>query len=71
VITAKAINLPKAGLQRLLLVLSSCLGQWADRLHELTGLYEEISAEAARKLIGIWRDAKRGEGRRPRYGPVI
>ena len=71
VITAKAINLPKAEFQRLLLVFSSCLGQWADRVHELTELYEEISAEAAGKLIGIWRDAEHGEGRRPRYGPVI
>ena len=71
VITAKAINVPKVGLQRLLLVLSSCLGQWADRLHELTELYAEISTEAARKLIGIWRDAEHGEGGRPRYGPVI
>jgi len=69
VITAKAINLPKARLQRLLLVLSSCLGQWADRLHELTELYEEISTEAARKLIGIWREAEHGEGGRPRYAP--
>src|SRR5262249_28282257 len=71
VIAVKAIKVPKVGLQRLLLVFSSCLGQWADRIDELTELYEEISAKAARKLIGIWRDAEHGDGRRPRYGPVI
>jgi hypothetical protein len=70
VVTAKAMDLSNAVLQRLLSALSSCLGQWADRVHELTELYREIGREAARRLIGIWRDAEQGENGQLRYGPV-
>src|SRR5258707_6902903 len=70
VVTAKAMDLSNAVLQRLLSALSSCLGQWADRVHELTELYPEISGQAARRLIAIWRDAEHGENGQLRYGPV-
>src|SRR5258708_20679752 len=54
VVTAKAMDLSNAVLQRLLSALSSCLGQWADRVHELTELYREIGREAAPRFLGIW-----------------
>jgi cell wall assembly regulator SMI1 len=33
------------------------VGQSVDRVYELAGLYADITVDAARRLIGIWRDA--------------
>src|SRR5258707_14368205 len=60
VVTAKAMHLSNAVLQRLLSALSSFLGQWADRGHDLTELYRKLSVDAARRLISIWRHAGQG-----------
>src|SRR5437588_8517787 len=57
VAAAKAMNLPTDVLQRVLLFLNPVIGQSVDRVYELASLYSEISADAARRLIAILRDA--------------
>jgi hypothetical protein len=57
VAAAKAMQLPTDVLQRILLFMNPRVGQSVDRVYELAGLYEEITADAARRLVGIWRDA--------------
>jgi hypothetical protein len=57
VVAAKAMDLPSDMVQRMLLFMNPCVGQSVDRVYELAELYSEISVDAARRLIAIWRDA--------------
>jgi hypothetical protein len=57
VAAAKAMELPTDVLQRILLFMNPRVGQSVDRVYELAGLYADITVDAARRLIGIWRDA--------------
>lgn len=57
VAAAKAMELPPDVLQRMLLFMNPQVGQSVDRVYELAGLYADITADAARRLIAIWRDA--------------
>jgi hypothetical protein len=61
VVAAKAMGLPAEVLQRLLLFWSSWVGQPVDHICELADLYDEISTDAAHRLIVIWREDKRAE----------
>ena len=58
-VAAKAMNLPADVLQRMLLFMNPKVGQSVDRVYELAELYSEISVDAARRLIAIWRAAER------------
>jgi uncharacterized protein (DUF2336 family) len=57
VIAAKAIGLPADVLQRMLLFMNPRIGHSVDRVYQLASLYTELSGEAARRLVAIWRDA--------------
>jgi hypothetical protein len=57
VAAAKAMELPPDVLQRILLFMNPRVGQSVDRVYELAGLYADITVDAARRLIGIWREA--------------
>jgi uncharacterized protein (DUF2336 family) len=57
VVAAKALELPSDVLQRMLLFVNPRVGRSVDRVFELAALYEDISADAARRLIAFWRDA--------------
>jgi uncharacterized protein DUF2336 len=57
VIAAKAIGLPADVLQRMLLFMNPRIGHSVDRVYQLAALYSELSSDAARRLIAIWRDA--------------
>ena len=61
VAAAKAINMPAEVLQRVLLFLNPRVGQSVDRVYELAALYDQISTEAARRLIAILREADAAE----------
>ena len=55
VVAAKAMNLSADVLQRMLLFLNPWTAQSVDRVHELAALHGEISMDAARRLVTIWR----------------
>ncbi len=61
VVAARAMNLPADVLQRMLLFMSPRLQQSIDRVHELAALHAEISVDAARRLVAIWRHAERAQ----------
>ena len=69
-VAAKALNLPSDVLQRMLLFMNPHVGQSVDRVYQLTELYGEISIDAARRLIAIWRDADRTETVKVQYESV-
>ncbi len=43
------------------------IGQSVDRVYELAELYNEISVDAARRLVAIWRDADAAAARPARH----
>jgi hypothetical protein len=53
---AKALRMPRDVLQRILLFVNPVIGQSVKRVYELTACYDEISPEAAERLVAIWRD---------------
>jgi hypothetical protein len=61
VAAAKAIDMPREVLQRVLLFLNPKVGQSVDRVYELATLYDEISTDAASGLIAIFREADAAE----------
>ena len=63
VVAAKAINLAADVLQRMLLFMNPRVGQSVNRVYELAELYSEISVDAARRMVTIWRDADETESR--------
>jgi hypothetical protein len=69
VAAAKAINMPADVLQRVLLFLNPSVGQSVDRVYELATLYDEISADAARRLVAIFQDADTAEQTASRHPP--
>jgi len=57
IVAGKAMSLPADVLQRIVLFMNPRVGQSVDRVYELSSLYNEISVEAARRLVSILRAA--------------
>ena len=55
VVAARAIGIKLEVLQRILLFLNPVIGQSAQRIYELTRLFDELSAESAEYMLMIWR----------------
>src|SRR5262245_50269410 len=70
VVAAKAMNLPSDVLQRMLLFMNPRVGQSVDRVYELAELYGEITVDAARGMVTIWRDADRTPRTQPQHESV-
>ena len=70
VVAAKALTLPVDALQRMLLFMNPWAGQSVDRIYRLSDLHGEISVDAARRLVAIWRDAEEGETGQAQHEPV-
>ena len=70
VVAAKAMCLPADVLQRMLLFMNPRIGQSVDRVYELAQLYGEISVDAARRMIAIWRAADKADDTQPQHEPV-
>jgi hypothetical protein len=64
------VNLPVDALQRMLLFMNPWAGESIDRIYELSALYGEISVEAARRLVALWRDAAELEHGPAAHEPV-
>jgi len=70
VVAAKALGLPADVLQRVLLFMNPRIGQSVDRVFRLAELYGEVSVDAARRLVAIWRALDKFEGRRAGHEAV-
>ena len=57
IVAGKAMSLPADVLQRIVLFMNPRVGQSVDRVYELSSLYNEVSVEAARRLVSILRAA--------------
>jgi len=54
----KALAAPRAVLERILLFINPAIGQSVHRVHELATRYDEISPQAAQRLVAIWHNAE-------------
>ena len=57
VVVGKAIGMQAEVLQRILLFLNPVIGQSAQRLYELSTLFDELDPAAAERMVSIWRTA--------------
>lgn len=69
VVAAKALGMPLAVLQRILLFVNPAVGHSVRRVYELTALFEEISEQSAHHLVALWRDP-RAQSSRTTYQPA-
>jgi hypothetical protein len=58
VVVAKALQAPRAVLERILLFLNPRIGQSVQRVYELASRYDEITTRAALCLVAIWQEAE-------------
>jgi hypothetical protein len=68
IVAAKALGMKAAVLQRVLLFLNPAIGQSVERVYGLARLFDELTLEAAERMVAIWR--KSGERPRPAHQPV-
>jgi uncharacterized protein (DUF2336 family) len=57
VVAAKSLGIKAEVLQRILLFLNPVIGQSAQKLYELSRLYDELNPDAAERMVSIWRTA--------------
>lgn len=65
VVAAKALNVPRDLLYRILLFVNTAVGHSVERVHALAQLYDEISARVAQDLVTIWQAVDGGADHRP------
>jgi hypothetical protein len=65
VVAARALAMPAAVLQRILLFVNPAIGHSVRRVYALSALFSEISPAAALRLASAWRLAEPGEAPRP------
>jgi uncharacterized protein (DUF2336 family) len=72
VVAAKALGMPAAVIQRVLLFLNPEIGQSVDRVHDLARLFDDVTPEAAARMLAIWRNtaAQSQSQPKPTYEPV-
>lgn len=56
-VAAKALDMPAAVFQRVLLFLNPTVGQSVERVYELARLYDEMQPAAAERMLEIWRQS--------------
>jgi len=59
VVAAKALGMPAEMLQRVLLFLNPAVGQSVQRVYDLSRLHDEITEQAALRMIALWQGESR------------
>jgi uncharacterized protein (DUF2336 family) len=70
VAAAKAMDLPADVIRRILLFMNARGVRSVERVEELSDLYAEISVDAARRLLAIWREADTQERSRAQHQSI-
>jgi len=69
VVAAKALGMKAAVLQRVLLFLNPAVGQSVQRVYDLAQLFDELTREAAERMLSIWRGTDRTAA--PAHEPAL
>jgi hypothetical protein len=67
VVAAKALGMKAEVLHRILLLLNPVIGQSVVRVYKLADLFDELTPNAATRMVSIWR--KGADRRRPAHAP--
>lgn len=72
VVAAKALSIPRDLLYRILLFVNTAVGHSVERVHALAALYDDMSAQAAHDLVGVWQalNADKNEREARTYRPL-
>ena len=70
VVAAKALDVPRDALYRILLFVNSAIGHSVERVHGLAALYDEITMPAAEGMVAIWQALRNNERAGTTYQPV-
>jgi hypothetical protein len=70
VAAAKALDVPRDALYRILLFVNSAVGHSVERVHSLAALYDEITMQAAEGMVAIWQALQNNECAGTKYQPV-
>jgi hypothetical protein len=73
VVAAKALNVARDQLYRILLFVNTAVGHSVERVHALAALYDQISLQAAQDLLAVWQalDAEKKERVAGAYRPLL
>jgi hypothetical protein len=69
-VAAKAFGMPAEILQRIILFLNPAVGESVQRVHGLALLYDEITQDAALRMVALWRAADPPVTRPAIYRPL-
>jgi hypothetical protein len=64
VTAAKALNIPREVLYRMLLFVNTTVGHSVERVHALAALYDEMPSRAAKHMVAIWQSLRKNENER-------
>jgi hypothetical protein len=70
VVAAKALDVPRDVLYRILLFANAAVGHSVERVHALAALYDEITVQAAEGMVAIWQSLQNDERAATKYQPV-
>jgi len=72
VVAAKALGMPAATVQRILLFLNPAIGESVARVHDLSRLFDDLTPQAASGMAENWRasGSEPQSQRKPAYEPV-
>jgi hypothetical protein len=67
IVAAKALDVPRDALYRILLFVNSAVGHSVERVHALAALYDAISGQAAEGMVAIWQALHSSERAAAKY----
>jgi hypothetical protein len=70
VTAAKALNVSRDVVYRILLFVNSTIGHSVERVHALAGLYDEMSVAAAEHMVAIWQALHGNERTMAQHRPL-
>ena len=71
VTAAKALNMPRDVVYRILLFVNTTVGHSVERVHALAALYDEMTVQAAEHMVAIWQALQRNERAVARHRPLL
>jgi hypothetical protein len=69
VIVARALNIPREVVYRILLFVNTTVGHSVERVHALATLYDEMTPQTAEHVVAIWQSLRKTESTVP-YQPL-
>jgi uncharacterized protein (DUF2336 family) len=71
VTAAKALNMPRDVVYRMLLFVNTTVGHSVERVHALAALYDEMTTQAAEHMVAIWQALHRNERAAAAHRPFL